>query len=105
MRQLTLLAGALALVVGVSGCGGDKDEAAVKGHLECMEALNKEPDGVKDAETLNAAKSKLESLGKELEAAEAKLRPFLPIRPPNSPRNTAWKWRKRPQPSWRTGPA
>ncbi len=74
MRQLALLAGALALVIGVSGCGGDKDEAAVKEHLECLKALNKVLDGVKDAETLKAAKSKIESLGKDLDAARAKVK-------------------------------
>ena len=68
MKQVAVLMGLLALVVVMSGCGGDKDEQATREMIDCMRDMNSVLEGVKDKASAEAAKPKMEKIAKRMEA-------------------------------------
>lgn len=67
MKRVTVLAGLLALVFVVGGCG-DKHESAMKEMLGNFEDMNSVLDGVKDEASLKAAKPELEEISERMKA-------------------------------------
>ncbi len=68
MKQVAVLMGLLALVVVIGGCGGDKYDRAAREMIDCMKDMNSVLDGVKDKESAEAAKPKMEKIAKRMEA-------------------------------------
>ena len=73
MKRVTVLAGLLALVFVVVGCG-DKHESATKEMLGNLEDMNSVLDGVKNEADLDAAKPELDEIGERIKALTERMK-------------------------------